>query len=232
MGYEHYWYRPPEIPDEVFHSIGSDLKKLVIPMAEMGVRIADGNEDNEPEISDDKIWFNGLRKCGHAKNPEIFIPYPAEDARGLGASLTAIVGYDLVVRLKHRCCSGRCSHEPFIFPKTLGGRNYSVSDQEETRGLCGTWTKTEFKSYDIAVTAVLLIAKRYLRDRFIIHSDGLDAQWADAKDLCQRHLGYGDWFGIVEDPRVELVPGPNGKEVEHEARARILIEMDPSGFNL
>ena len=91
-------------------------------------------------------------------------------------------------------------------------------------------TKTAFKPYDVAVTAALVIAKRYLGKRLVIQSNGLDAQWADAKDLCQRHLGYGAWFGIVEDPRIELWPGPDGTQEECEVRVRLLIEMDPAGF--
>jgi hypothetical protein len=136
-----------------------------------------------------------------------FLPYPADDACGLGAGATAIVGpwYGVGVELRHRCCSADCSHETFTFPKTAG-------DDWKRSGLFFYWAKTAFKPYDIAVTGALLIAKRYLHDQLVIHSNGLDPQWADAKELCQRHLGYGDWFGIVEDPIIDLWPGPNGTQ--------------------
>ena len=52
-------------------------------------------------------------------------------------------------------------------------------------------SKTGFRPYDIAMTAVLLIAKHYLRDRILVYTDGADAQWADARRICQRVLGYG-----------------------------------------
>ena len=61
----------------------------------------------------------------------------------------------------------------------------------ETEGLVYDSNKTAFRPYDIAVTAALLIAKRYLRQQLVIHSNGADAQWADAGDLCQQHPGYG-----------------------------------------
>jgi hypothetical protein len=58
--------------------------------------------------------------------------------------------------------------------------------------LYGECVKTGFRPYDVAVTAALLIAKRYLGDRFAVHSNGSEAQWSDAKRLFQTILGYGD----------------------------------------
>jgi hypothetical protein len=58
------------------------------------------------------------------------------------------------------------------------------------------------------------------------HSNGSDAQWTDARELCQRHLGYGAWFGIVEDPHVEVLKGPDNTQEEREVRIQLLIEMD------
>ncbi len=81
-------------------------------------------------------------------------------------------------------------------------------------GLAFYWTKTAFKPYDIAVTAALLIAKRHLRDKLVIHSDGGDPQWADAKELCHEHLGYGTWFSIVDDPKVEIWTMSDGAQKE------------------
>jgi hypothetical protein len=87
--------------------------------------------------------------------------------------------------------------------------------------------KTGFRPYDIAVTSVLLIAKRYLRDRFVVHSNGGDAQWSDAKRICQQRLEYGDWFGIVEDRIEERWPGPEGSTVLREVLLRTLVEVEP-----
>jgi hypothetical protein len=54
--------------------------------------------------------------------------------------------------------------------------------------------KTAFKPYDWAVTAFLIIAKHYLGDRILVHSDGTSANWHDARLICQIELGYGMEF--------------------------------------
>ena len=233
MGYSHDWYRPPAIDDDEFRHIRAELEKLILPLEDIGVRLADGRGNNEPEISDKCIRFNGVCDCGHPENEDIVIPYPAENARGIGSSETAVIGpWHLVgVELRHRCCSGECCHETFHFPK-IADRDASKSKEPETNGLVFYWTKTAFKPYDIAVTAALLIAKRYLRNQLIVYSNGADAQWADAKEMCQRHLGYGAWFGIVEDPQIEVWPGPDGMQIQREVRTRTLVELDPSSFQL
>lgn len=231
MGYTHYWSRPPVIQAEVFRAIRMDFEKLVLPLADLGVPLAAWDGRNEPRIDGDDIRFNGVRDCGHPKNEEICIPYPTDDARGVGPSHSAVADVGLTVKLRHRCCSGTCNFETFAFPRVADKENFH-DDDPETNGLVSYWTKTGFRPYDIAVTAALVIAKRYLRNRLVINSNGLDPQWADAKELCQQHLGYGNWFGIVEDPRIELWPGPNGTKIEREVRLRVLVEMDPAGFRL
>jgi hypothetical protein len=69
--------------------------------------------------NDECIVFNGPHDCGHPKNEEIFVAYPADGTRGVGPGETAIdeSANGLVTKIKHRCCSGRCSHEAFCFPK-------------------------------------------------------------------------------------------------------------------
>jgi hypothetical protein len=62
------------------------------------------------------------------------------------------------------------------------------------RGFC----KTAFKPYDVAVTAALLIAKHHWGESFEIRSCGSDAQWWDAKLICQRVLGYGALFRFAQ----------------------------------
>ena len=74
--------------------------------------------------------------------------------------------------------------------------------------------------------SVLLIAKHHLRDQFVVHSNGGEAQWSDAKRICQQRLGYGDWFGIVEDRVEERWPGAEGPTVR-EVLLRTLVEIEP-----
>ena len=56
--------------------------------------------------------------------------------------------------------------------------------------------KTAFRPYDVAVTAFLVIAKHYLGDKIIVHSDGEMDGWKDAMNLCQDVLGYGKSFRL------------------------------------
>lgn len=89
---------------------------------------------------------------------------------------------------------------------------------------CDLFTKTGFRPYDIAVTAALLIAKRNLRDQLVIHSDGADPQWCDAKQICQQALGYGECFAIIETPVKERWPD---KSTTQTVLIRTLVEMHP-----
>lgn len=227
MGYTHYWQRPRVIPDETFRQIKSDFERLILPLSNAGVELADGLGEGIPEITDEVIRFNGLSECGHPQTDELVIPYPSEQAHGIGPSSTAIDGsyYDLGVTVKHRCCNGRCSFETFSFARTKEVRPDEVP---EDNGLYGEHVKTGFRPYDVAVTSVLLVAKHCLRDQFVVHSNGGDAQWADAKRICQMVLGYGDWFGIIEERVKEDWPGSGGSIVEREVLLRMLVEIEPS----
>lgn len=223
MGYTHYWYRPAVIPAGIFGAIRADFEKLILPLADSGAHVADGLGEGVPVITNDVIRFNGVRFCGHPTHDAIAIPFPTDDACGIGSSANAIQqdgSEELITRIKHRCCDGRCSYETFSFPRCLP----SDEEQPGTNGLCIGFTKTAFRPYDIAVTAALLIARRNLGDQFVVHTDGLDAQWSDAKRICQEVLGYGEWFGVVEEPVEEQWPGEAGTRT---TLARTLIEMRP-----
>jgi hypothetical protein len=82
----------------------------------------------------------------------------------------------------------------------------------------------------VAVTAVLLIAKRYMHDELIIHSDGAEPQWADAKRICQQVRGYGDWFGIVEQEIDDSYEDSNAVPHTRQVVVLGLIEMRPESL--
>ena len=222
MGYSHYWRRPEIIPFETFRHIRCDFERLILPLSDAGVQLADAFGGGIPEITDDLIRFNGPILCGHPSNEDVVIPYPSEDAQGVGPNVNAIDGdyYGFGVTLRHRCCNGRCACETFTFErrKTLRDRQILVEN-----GLCCEWVKTAFRPYDIAVTAALLIAKHYLKDQMVIHSNGADPQWLDARRICQRVLRYGDWFGIVLHEIEERSPDGDLRAVTR----RVLEEVHP-----
>lgn len=226
MGYTHYWYRPAAIPDATFEAIRNDFGRVILPLSDVGIELAGGLGKGPPEITNDAIVFNGVDECGHPQTDALVIPYPSEHAQGVGPSSTAIDGsfYGLGVTVRHRCCSGRCSYETFRLAKR---KVPAVSETPDENGLYCEYVKTGFRPYDVGVTCILLIAKRHLRDRFVIHSNGADAQWVDAKRICQQVLGYGDWFGIIEN-RIEESCGIEGSIEVREVNLRTLEEIEPS----
>lgn len=223
MGYTHYWRRPLTIPSDIFHAIRTDFERLILPLADSDVHLAGGLGEGLPIISDDRLWFNGVRDCGHPKNDAIVVPYPSDDACGVGPSVNAIEDDSdgLTTKIRHRCCNGSCSYETFSLPQYL---QPDSGEQPDPNGLYIEYTKTAFRPYDIAVTAALLIAKNYLKDQFVVHSNGLDPQWHDAKHICQKILGYGGWFGIVEDQVEEELPGYTEPRI---AVLRTLVQIQP-----
>lgn len=199
MGYTHYWHRPLIIPAKIFQAIRLDFERLILPLADSGVYLAGALGESVPLISNDEICFNGLRLCGHSSNEAIVIPYPTDDACGIGPNTNAIQDDTdgLTTRIKHRCCNGRCSYETFRLQRSLQADR---AEEPDANGLWIEYVKTGFRPYDVAVTATLLITKRNLKNEFVVYSDGADRQWSDAKRICQKALGYGEWFGIVEEP--------------------------------
>ena len=224
MGYTHYWGRPGVIPPIVFHAIRVDFEQLILPLADAGVELAGPSGDGAPEITDEVICFNGLTECGHPKNEDILVPYPAESAEGIGPSSTAIdeSGNGPITLVKHRCCGGSCVYETFNLPRCVDPESSRKPDEN---GLYANYVKTGFRPYDVGVTAALLVAKRHLKNQFMIQSNGGDRQWLDARRICQRVLGYGDWFGIVEEKVVEEWPG--NPPTKRDVLVRTLVELDP-----
>ena len=120
---------------------------------------------------------------------QLAIAWPSKDAIGL-----ADAGEDVRkgnwfagAYISKRTCDGDCSHETFHFPRVFKPHDW----EEPKNGLYFDFCKTAFKPYDLAVTAFLIVAKHHLRDRLVVHSDGEDTQWQDARWLCQMELDYG-----------------------------------------
>ena len=68
MGYSHIWYRQRIIPDDVFNSILSDVKKIMTPLSHIGIPLANIEGNGVPDLTIEKIGFNGKIKCGHPSN--------------------------------------------------------------------------------------------------------------------------------------------------------------------
>jgi hypothetical protein len=126
----------------------------------------------------------------------------------------------LGVLLQHRCCGGNCCCETFRLDRVTIP---DPGEEPDHNGLFLRGLKTAFRPYDIAVTAALIVVKRHLGDVFLVHSNGGDPQWMDAKRLCQDVLGYGDWFGIVEEAAEEIIHDSAGTSKVRHYLSRTLI---------
>jgi hypothetical protein len=186
MGYCHYWKIPAEIDPESFSSIVADVQRMILTLDDLGVRLAGPLGTGLPEIEEGHIAFNGLWECGHPKNEEIVIPFPGQDAAGIGDSADAVEGSYLGMGtlLKHRACDGNCSYETFRIQRVCDPGDRAID------GWFSDSCKTGFRPYDLAVQCVLLIAKHHLRDRVQVSSGGSDYHWNDARLLCYVHLSY------------------------------------------
>ena len=186
MGYCHYWEIDQEIDPESFSRIIADVERIVLTLDDLGVRLAGPLGRDLPEIDADHITFNGQWDCGHVKNQEIVIPFPAANAAGIGTSINAVEGsyYGMGTLLKHRTCDGNCSYETFRLVRTC--HNMDKVENGRYSDSC----KTAFRPYDLAVQCVLLIAKHHLNDRIRVWSGGNDYHWNDARLLCYVHLSY------------------------------------------
>lgn len=186
MGYCHYWEIEQEIDQDFFTRIVTDVQRIVLTLDNMGVRLAGPLGQGLPEIGSEQISFNGLWHCGHPKNEEISIPFPAADAAGIGSSINAVEGsyFGMGTLLKHRSCDGNCSYETFKIV-----RRFDEIDRVRD-GRYSDSCKTAFRPYDLAVQCVLLIAKHHLKDRIKVWSGGSDYHWNDARMLCYAHLSY------------------------------------------
>jgi hypothetical protein len=185
VGYCHYWRRPAEIEPEAYSRVIHDFRRCVLALDDAGVPLAGPNGDGLPKIGGDEIAFNGVSQCGHPPNEAVCIPFPSEDASGVGESTGAIAGeWSIGVQLRRRTCNGNCSYEPFFFERVI----------EQSRGKAGKrvsdYCKTGFRPYDLAVQCALLVSKHHLPEKFEVFSSGSDWHWNDARGLCYLQLGY------------------------------------------
>ena len=205
MGYTHYWRRPKTIAPKTFQAIGEDLNKIILALDDAGVQLGDAHGKGVPVIDGSLIAFNGLENCGHPKNSQISIPWPASSATGIGHNQTAVSGdWFAGATLQHRACNGNCSYESLWFERTIKPESW----MEPKNGLYFEFTKTAFRPYDLAVTAFLIIAKHHMGDKIKVNTDGEQPQWDDARRLCYTHLGYGVEY-IITGRESELVHRKN-----------------------
>jgi len=206
MGYTHYWYREREINRETYKKIVEDFKKLIPTLRVLDIKLGDGFGENEPIITDNEVYFNGLRNCGHKKNGHLVLPWPSSKTK-FGTAPNTEVAIDgnwwAGVTLNQRACDGDCSYETFGFPRTverehiigeIAYRKMSgevVYNEPKKVGKYFNCCKTAFRPYDLAVNIFLIITKHYLGEKILVSSDGDFQHWIDGAKICQNAFGYG-----------------------------------------
>ena len=122
----------------------ADFKKVIKELSAF-VPLACGLGRGKAVIENDRIWFNGLEKCGHT-NRNLGITWPDDDANGIAfivdkykeiptrTLVTMLCGkkeqlavndsdvsgtWFAGLKLKQRTCGGDCSHETFSFPLVM-----------------------------------------------------------------------------------------------------------------
>lgn len=162
------------------------------------VDLAGGDGKGTPIVSYNKICFNGCEKCGHPQD-DLGITWPSDDAGGVANPFKEDAhkgDWFAGAQLQKRTCGGDCSHETMLFERV---RTLDAYDKPNKKGLYFDFCKTAFKPYDLAVIALLIIAKHYLQNKIKVHSDGTEEQWFDGKLLCQQELGYGLDFKLDKE---------------------------------
>jgi hypothetical protein len=111
---------------------------------------------------------------------------PLGDAQGKGRPLFGAAGI---------CFNGRIgggSWEPFHVHRV---RRRGHAHERVIGGWFSDFCKTSRLPYDLCVQGCLIVLSRHLGNTYFrVASDGGSRDWNDARDACQRVLGYGiDW---------------------------------------
>lgn len=92
---------------------------------------------------------------------------------------------------------GDDGHETFYLP-----RRHVQPDWQRNKPWVFAFCKTARKPYDLPVQCCLIVAKHFYEDHILIHSDGAENEWEDARRLCQEILGFGSEFKLDSDAEV------------------------------
>lgn len=234
MGYTHYWYKIPNIKEEVFSEFAADCKKIIDFCNENGLKLGDGSGENDPIINDQEVCFNGLSNCGHDKK-NLGITWPANNAGGISDNPVTTGDWFGGQLLLMRSCGGDCSHETFKIERIYQPYENENSYQSKYFNFC----KTAYKPYDIAVTACLIALKHYLKSDVLINSDGDLNDWQDGALICDKLFNYGLSFNFDDTNHIKADPEPkltlsdieNGREKLLKEYDYLIPDMKPGGVN-
>lgn len=212
MGYTHYWYRPEHLDSQKFAAFAKDCAKIVMHSRGLGIDIAGGLGDGNPEITPQKVWFNGSDEQVPGRwttQEQITIPWPADSAESELLEMawekkTAGTWYagDLlssrVAPVDNLTGKGSGSYETFaidVYEKQSEWRK----DEPSVFTCC----KTGYRPYDLTVTACLVAFKHHFGDTVKVSSDGEMKDWIDGIMMCENLFSYGLDFKFPEPEYTE-----------------------------
>lgn len=91
------------------------------------------------------------------------------------------------------------ARETFIFPRIIP-EEFKKVFMTMKDGRIFQFVTTGRGRYNLAVQAILIIAKHHLKEQLIVTSNGEQWDWSFASELVQQHLGYGGDFVLDESP--------------------------------
>ena len=147
------------------------------------------------------IAFNGSKECGH-RFYDFGEPWPTDNAEGVFKDeAVAENPYWSGEHLNTRMChGGSCAQGSFVIDRVFMEKHWTPLEKGGYFCKC----ETQFKPYDLVVTAVLIRLKEHLSDEVFVSSDGQERAFEDAKRFCRELFGWTRYFQ-VESPESELV---------------------------
>lgn len=178
LSYTHYYYRKSQTLDaERFAQFVADCRRVYQRAA---IPLAGEDGTGEPCFTPEKVCFNGVEACGHQQRV-VAIMGPADQGGHL---------------LARRTCDGSCAKQAFLVQLHYQpDPRLPLKPGEPLFACC----KTEYRPYDVLVTASLLILHHYFPEEITIASDGESHSWDAARYLCEHVLGYGADFRLHEE---------------------------------
>lgn len=201
MPYTHMWRRAPALNKSGFAKLVEDVKLIFERAAELGIKVAGPTGHGKPEVSGGTIAFNGAKDCGH-RFYDFGEPWPTQEAEGVfNDQAVAELPYWSGEHLNTRTChGGSCAQGAFVLDRVFMEKHWTQLDKGGYFCKC----ETQFKPYDLIVTAVLVRVKEHLSDEVFVSSDGQERAFEDAKRLCRELFGWARYFQ-VESAESELV---------------------------
>lgn len=202
LGYMHWWRRAEELDRVGFEKAVSDTKKILEKAVAMGIQISGPLGYGQPEVNSSLIAFNGITECGHLYR-NLGKPFPAPNAEGVEATTDVIADGDpwySGAYLNTRTCGGACAGQPFVIDR----KSIPEPWDRKRDGKIFCRCETDFKPYDLIVTAVLVRLKEHLNAEVVLSPNEWPKSYEDGKRFCRELFGWSKSFELEQEDVTEI----------------------------